>query len=85
MTSALVGSGGGKTGLALVLGACARLGIRDPAEFYALPDHVQRMWVEDTTNDWTGAYAAPRKASRPGRAMTPAEERAAILARRGDR
>lgn len=39
-----------------MLDACALLHIADPEEFYRLAPHIQELWVEHVTNEWTGAY-----------------------------
>lgn len=42
--------------VALVLHACALLGIREPAEFYALSDTAQGLWLAHARALVTGAY-----------------------------
>ena len=50
---------------AVLLSACSLVGIRDPIEFYALPETVQAMWREHATNLFTGAYQERPKATGP--------------------
>lgn len=49
------------TSEAVLLEACARLGIQDPAEFYLLPSTVQALWLEHTANTVSGAYFQKRE------------------------
>lgn len=49
------------TPLARVLDACAGLGIRNPAEFFALPSEVQSLWVAHYGHIFTGAYTRKSK------------------------
>lgn len=41
-----------------MLDVCRAFGEADPAWFYALPTHLQDLWLEDAANNWTGAYVA---------------------------
>jgi hypothetical protein len=43
---------------ALVMMACAWLGIREPGEFYTLSEAAQELWIEHALNTVTGAYDA---------------------------
>ena len=56
------------------------IGIVDPAQWFALPSHVQELWLGHCANEWTGAYQAEAKKQR-GPSMSADQERAAILAR----
>lgn len=42
--------------MALVLDVCRWLHLPDPAEFFALPEGVQQMWLEHAANEFSGAY-----------------------------
>lgn len=45
------------TEVSLALETCMRMGIRDPAELYALPDPLPEMWMEHTRNMLTNGYS----------------------------
>lgn len=58
---------------ARVLDTCAALGIRDPAEFFALPADVQELWIAHTGNVFSGAYLGKPKTA-PIEAATQAAD-----------
>lgn len=47
--------------LALALEVCRELGIRDPAELYALPPGVADLWTEHVRNKLTNGYRSEKE------------------------
>lgn len=70
---------------AVLLSACALLHIRDPAEFYALPELVRALWLEHAANLFSGAYERKRPAKAPGSgaAEAMAAQAAFVASKRG--
>lgn len=75
------------TPMAVLLSACALIGIRDPGEFWSLPDSARDLWLEHARNLFTGAYERRRKPKGGGQSAADAiaAERAFLAAQQGGR